>query len=109
MDILPLTYDKYFKKAFSNLTIAKKFLEDFLDIEIAEISHLETDFNLTNKSRELRFDFRCKGDDKHFIVEMQQWYKPDVVKRFYLYHCILLAVPQVVVFSLCIEKSLYQN
>ena len=87
MDILPLTYDKYFKKAFSNLTIAKKFLEDFLDIEIAEISHLETDFNLTNKSRELRFDFRCKGDDKHFIVEMQQWYKPDVVKRFYLYHC----------------------
>ncbi len=34
-----LNYDKYPKKAFSNVKIAKKFLEDFLDIEIAEIPH----------------------------------------------------------------------
>ena len=86
MEILPLNYDKYFKKVFSDTEIAKKFLEDFLDIKIEEIKLLEKDINLTNKAREIRFDFRCKGDDKHFIVEMQQAYKHDVVKRFYLYH-----------------------
>ncbi len=85
MEILPLNYDKYFKKVFSDTEIAKKFLEDFLDIKIAEIKLLEKDINLTNKARKIRFDFRCKGDDKHFIVEMQHHIN-DVVKRFYLYH-----------------------
>lgn len=87
MEILPLNYDRYFKKIFSDTEISKQFLEDFLDIEIAEITLLDKDFNVTNTSRELRFDFRCKDANQHFIVEMQQWHKYDMVKRFFLYHC----------------------
>ncbi len=87
MEILPLTYDRYFKKVFSHTNITKQFLEDFLNIEIASIELYENKFNVTNSSRELRFDCIGKMDKKHFIVEMQQWYKYDVVKRFYLYHC----------------------
>ncbi len=84
MEILTLNYDNTLKSIFYT-EIAKKFLEDFLDIKIAEIKLLEKDINLTNKARKIRFDFRCKGDDKHFIVEMQHHIN-DVVKRFYLYH-----------------------
>jgi hypothetical protein len=87
MEILPLTYDKYFKKTFSNLDIAKQFLEDFLDTEIETLEILDKDINITNEARELRFDCRVKSNAQHFIVEMQQWYKYDAVKRFYLYHC----------------------
>jgi hypothetical protein len=87
MEILPLTYDKYFKKAFSNKDIARRFLEDFFDVEIEEIVLLQRDENLTNEARELRFDCRCKSESEHFIVEMQQWYKYDAIKRFYMYHC----------------------
>ncbi len=87
MEILPLTYDRYFKKVFSNTRITKQFLEDFLGIEIESIELFDKDFNVTNTSRELRFDCVGKADQQHFIVEMQQWYKYDVVKRFYLYHC----------------------
>ena len=87
MEILPLNYDKYFKKTFADTEIAQQFLEDFLNVEIAEITPQDLEVNLTNKSRELRFDFRCKNAEQHFIVEMQQWYKHDVVKRFFVYHC----------------------
>jgi len=65
MEILPLNYNNILKIIFYT-EIAKKFLENFLDIKIAKIKLLEKYINLTNKAREIRFDFRCKGD-KHFI------------------------------------------
>jgi len=37
MYLAPLNYDRYFKKVFSDTTIAKRFLEDFFDKEIQSI------------------------------------------------------------------------
>ncbi len=87
MYLAPLNYDRFFKKVFSHLHIAKAFLQDFLDVEIEEIESLEKTQFLTHESAKLEFDFRCKIKGTDIIVDMQQWYKPDVIKRFYLYHC----------------------
>lgn len=87
MYLAPLNYDRFFKKVFSHLHIAKAFLEDFLGVEIEEIEALEKTHFLTHESSKLEFDFRCRIKGTDIIVDMQQWYKPDVIKRFYLYHC----------------------
>jgi len=34
----------------------------------------------------VEFDYRCRINGKYVIIDMQQWYKSDVIKRFYLYH-----------------------
>ncbi|MGE5343354.1 MAG: hypothetical protein ACM3SY_17945, partial [Candidatus Omnitrophota bacterium] len=34
------------------------------------------------------FDFRCKIKGSYVIIDMQQWYKRDIGKRFYLYHTV---------------------
>ena len=86
MYLAPLNYDRYFKKVFSDLAISKQFLSDFLDVEIESIEMLDTLHKLTDKSVFVEFDFRCKINGKYVIIDMQQWYKSDVVKRFYVYH-----------------------
>ena len=86
MYLAPLNYDRYFKKVFSDLNIAKRFLEDFLDIEIQEIELLPLKKSVTDSARFVEFDFRCKIDDLYVIIDMQQWYKPDIIKRFYVYN-----------------------
>jgi hypothetical protein len=85
MFLAPLNYDRFFKKVFSNLNIAKKFLEDFLEIEIDEIEFLPSKYKITDEATLVEFDFRCKSKGQYFIVDMQQWYKSDVVKRFFFY------------------------
>ena len=40
----------------------------------------------------VEFDFRCKIDNRYVIIDMQQWYKPDIVHRFYFYHFINTAL-----------------
>ena len=92
MYLAPLNYDRFFKKVFSHTHIAKAFLEDFLDTEIEEIKLLERTHLLTNKSMKVEVDFRCKINGSYIIIDMQQWYKPDVVRRFYLYHCVATAL-----------------
>lgn len=92
MYLAPLNYDRFFKKVFSHTHIAKAFLEDFLDVKIEEITLLERSHLLTNKSTKFEVDFRCKIAGSYIIVDMQQWYKPDVVKRFYVYHCAATAL-----------------
>lgn len=87
MYLAPLNYDRFFRRVFSHVHIAKAFLEDFLSVEIEEIELLETKHFLTNDSSKVEFDFRCKIAGADIIIDMQQWYKPDVIKRFYLYHC----------------------
>ena len=87
MYLAPLNYDRFFKKVFSHVHIAKAFLEDFLGVEIEEIKPLERAKYLTDESAKIEVDFRCKIKGSYIIIEMQQWYKPDVVRRFYLYHC----------------------
>ena len=86
MYLAPLNYDRFFKKVFSDLKIAKRFLEDFFDITIEEITTLPTKHKITDDATAVEFDFRCKVNDQYIIIDMQQWYKSDVVKRFYAYH-----------------------
>jgi len=87
MYLAPLNYDRFFKKVFGRKNIAKAFLEDFLNIKIVDIEILERKNFITDKSIPVEFDYRCKLDnDEHIIIEMQQWYKTDIIKRFYLYH-----------------------
>ncbi len=92
MYLAPLNYDRYFKKVFSDTSIAKCFLEDFLNVQIQFIELLSINHKLTDDSSAVEFDFRCKIDDRYVIIDMQQWYKPDIVHRFYVYHCINTAL-----------------
>ena len=88
MFLVPLNYDRFFKKVFSDLFIAKSFLEDFLAVKIQEIERLPDKHRITDDAAPVEFDFRCKIADRFVMVEMQQWHKQDVVERFYLYHCL---------------------
>ena len=84
--LAPLNYDRFFKKVFKDSQIAKAFLEDFLDTKIESIEKLDEKHRVTDKSKIIEFDYRCKIGDKYIIIDMQQWYKPDVTQRFYVYH-----------------------
>lgn len=86
MYLAPLNYDLFFKKVFSDLDVSKQFLEDLLEISIESIEGLKTSRRVTDASASVEFDFRCKINGSYVIVDMQQWYKPDVAHRFYLYH-----------------------
>ena len=88
MYLVPLNTDYFFKKVFSSKWIAKQFFEDFLNVTIEEIELLQTTHKLTDKSTIIKFDFRCKIDEEYAIIEMQQGYHTDVVKRFYTYHSV---------------------
>jgi len=92
MYLAPLNYDRYFKKVFSDTSIAKRFLEDFFDTKIDQIELMTTYHKLTDDSVAVEFDFRCKIGEQFVIIDMQQWYKPDIVHRFYTYHCINTAL-----------------
>ena len=86
MYLAPLNYDRFFKKVFSDKSIAQQFLEDFLETEIEEIELLKEKHRITDDASIVEFDFRCKINGSYIIIDMQQWYKVDVIKRFYLYH-----------------------
>jgi hypothetical protein len=43
---------------------------------------------MTDDSVMVKFDFRCKILGQYVVIEMQQKYKIDVVKRFYLYQAV---------------------
>ncbi len=84
----PLNLDRFFRKVFSDKHIAKPFLEDFLGITIEEIELIPTKHKITDAAAYVEFDFRCKINGQYVIIDMQQWYKPDVVKRFYVYQAL---------------------
>ena len=88
MFVASLNLDVFFKKVFSNKKIAKNFLQDFFNVKITEIKLLATDHKVTDDATLVRFDYRCKINGKYVVIEMQQKYKTDVNKRFYLYHCL---------------------
>jgi len=92
MYLAPLNYDRFFRKIFSDLDISKQFLEDFLDIEITDIKALPQKTAITDKAVYTEFDFRCRIDNQDVIIDMQQWYKHDVVHRFYMYHSLNTAL-----------------
>ncbi len=88
MYVASLNLDLMFKKVFSDKEIARHFLQDLLGIIITEITLLNLEYKLTNDAVIIKFDYRCKINGRYVIIEMQQQYKKDVVKRFYLYHCV---------------------
>jgi len=88
MFLAPLNYDRFFRKVFSDIKIAKAFLEDFLDVTIEEITKLDDKYRVTDDASTVEFDFRCKINSSYVIIDMQQWYKRDIGKRFYLYHAV---------------------
>ena len=82
MYVASLTIDLLFKKVFSDTKIAKKFLEDFLGVPISKIQILNIEYKLSDDAVIVKFDYRCKIDGEYVIIEMQQRYKKDVIKRF---------------------------
>ena len=88
MYVAPLNLDLFFKKVFSNKRIAKKFLEDVLGITITEIKLLSVENKLTDDAVIVKFDFRCKIYGQYVVIEMQQHYKIDIVKRFWMYQSV---------------------
>ncbi len=88
MFLAPLNYNRFFQKVFSDEKIAKKFLEDFLEVEIESFEFLKEKHKITDDSQIVEFDFRCKIHGNYVIIDMQQWYKPDITQRFYVYHAI---------------------
>ena len=88
MYLAPLNFDRFFKKVFSDLHISKSFLEDFLNVQIETIELMPNAHKITDDAAAVEFDFRCKINGHYVIIDMQQWYKTDIVKRFYLYHAL---------------------
>jgi hypothetical protein len=92
MYVAPLNLDLFFKKVFSNKHVAQKFLEDLLGVKITEMKLLSVEKKLTDAAVTVKFDFRCKINGQYVVIEMQQRYKVDVVKRFFLYHAVSTAL-----------------
>jgi hypothetical protein len=88
MYVAPLNLDMFFKKVFSNKRIARKFLENLLDVKIYDLKFLSVENKITDASVTVKFDFRCKINGQYVVIEMQQKYKIDVIKRFYLYQAV---------------------
>ncbi|MBI4646327.1 MAG: hypothetical protein HY738_06955, partial [Bacteroidia bacterium] len=107
MYLAPLNYDRYFKKVFSEKRIAKRFLEDFFDVQIDEIVLLKKYHKITDNASAVEFDFRCKIGNSFVIIDMQQWYKTDIVKRFYMYHSMnsVLQLEKIPIKSIDLEKG----
>ncbi len=87
MYLAPINYDRFFQRVFQDLNVAKQFLEDLLNVTIESIEYLARKNKITDDASFVEFDFRCKINGQFVIVDMQQWYKQDVVKRFYMYFC----------------------
>jgi len=86
MYVAPLNYDRFFKKVFSDVVVAQAFLQDVLDTPVEIIEKLERQNRVSDRATVVEFNFRCRIGGQNVVVEMQQCYKPSVVKRFYLYH-----------------------
>jgi hypothetical protein len=87
MYLAPLNYDRFFERIFKDPTTSKAFLEDVLNKSITELEILPRKNKITDEAALVEFDFRCKIDGELTTIDMQQWYKSDVVKRFFLYFC----------------------
>jgi hypothetical protein len=87
MYLAPLNYDRFFERNFKNVATAKRFFEDLLKREIKEFEPLPRKGKITDDAAFVEFDYHCLIDGEYHILDMQQWYKGDVVKRFYFYDC----------------------
>jgi hypothetical protein len=93
MYLAPLNYDRFFKKVFKDKKVSKAFLEDFLDIKITKLEILENKQHITDAGIPVEFDYRCElSTGEKIIIEMQQWYKTDIIRRFYLYHSLSTSI-----------------
>lgn len=90
--LAPFTANYFFIKVISNPDIAHRILEDILGVTITELKPLPVEYKLTHKAYRIKYDYLCKINGYYVIVEMQQGHLQDVVKRFYLYHGVGVAV-----------------
>ncbi len=104
MFLASLNLDLFFKKVFSDIQIAKSFLEDFLGVTISSIQFLEVENKISDDAVTVKFDFRCKIRGQYVVIEMQQTYKTDVIKRFYMYHSVSTALQLETLKPITIEK-----
>jgi hypothetical protein len=88
MYLAPLNYDRFFKRVFSHDHIAQRFLEDLLQVKIEEFQKLPEENRVTDDAAKVIFDYRCKIKGQYVTIDMQQWFKTDIVRRFYLYHAV---------------------
>ena len=87
MYLAPMNYDRFFERIFKDPTTAQSFLEDVLNKSITDLEILPRKNKITDDAAFVEFDFRCKMDGVPTTIDMQQWYKLDVVKRFFMYFC----------------------
>ena len=92
MYLAPLNYDRFFKRVFSHDHIMQRFLEDLLQVKIEDFKKLPEENRITDDAAKVVFDYRCKINGQYVTIDMQQWHKTDVVKRFYLYHAVNTAL-----------------
>ena len=85
MYLAPINANRFFERVFQDTHIAQKFLEDVLNVQIDSIELLLRKNKMTDDGSYVEFDFRCKILGQYVIIEMQQFYKQDVIKRFYMY------------------------
>jgi len=111
MYLAPLNYNRYFRKVFSDTRIAQRFPEDFFDVEIQELELLPARHKITDVATAVEFDFRCKIKDNYVIIDMQQWFKPSIVHRFYKYHSMndVLQLEKIPDKSIDLEDNLKQD
>ncbi|NJN34044.1 MAG: hypothetical protein HC817_07130 [Saprospiraceae bacterium] len=105
MFVAPLNMDFFFKKVFSNITLAQHFLEDLLGVTITAIKFLSLENKVSDDAVTVKFDFRCKINKQYVVIEMQQTYKTDVIKRFYLYHSVSTALQLETLKPITIERQ----
>ncbi len=86
MYLAPLNFNRFFGRVFSEKKIAKGFLEDFLDIEFETFETLGETRQVADDAAVVEFVYRCKINGAYVIIDLQQWYKPDIFQRSYLYH-----------------------
>ncbi len=89
MRVAPLRYDVIFKKAFSEPTLFKALVKDFLQIDNLEIEKVENDkaFYPTVGSVNFKFDLFAEDTKNRIIIEMQHAHYSDTYERFLYYQC----------------------
>jgi hypothetical protein len=68
MFLVPLNYDRFFKKAFSDEEIAKAFLEDFFQQKIIHLEVLPETKRVTDYAQVVKVDYHCIMDNNNHVI-----------------------------------------
>ena len=84
---IPIYIDAMFSKVMKNEEACKQTLEAILGFEIEKIEYInqEQEIDAGVESKSIRADVYAKEDGKVYDIEMQNYTKPDLVKRMRYY------------------------